>query len=118
MIQEFLPWPEITSDVICDLNGSVLAVVSRQRIAARGGEVAKGVSMYDPQILDRCVFIAKTLNAIGPITIQCILNDGVHPSPKSTLDSEVVVHGHLTPALTLRSGSWHSPSGSLSALLP
>lgn len=77
LVQEFLPGPEITNDVICDLAGEVLAVVSRQRIEVRWGEVAKGVTLYDPQITDACVKIAHALPAVGPITVQCMLKDGI-----------------------------------------
>lgn len=77
IIQEFLPGPEITNDVICDLHGDVLAVVSRRRIEVRWGEVAKGVTICDPQITDACVKIAQALPAIGPITVQCLMKDGV-----------------------------------------
>jgi len=77
LIQEFLPGPEITNDVICDLEGNVLAVVSRQRIEVRWGEVAKGVTIYDSRITEACVKIAHALPAIGPITVQCMLKDGV-----------------------------------------
>jgi carbamoyl-phosphate synthase large subunit len=76
ILQEYLPGPEITSDVICDFEGNVLAVVSRQRIEVRWGEVAKGKTVYDPEILRHCVAVAKALNAIGPITVQCMLRDG------------------------------------------
>lgn len=76
LIQEFLPGPEITNDVICDLDGKVLAVVSRRRIEVRWGEVAKGVTVYDPMITDACVKIAQALPAIGPITVQCIIKEG------------------------------------------
>jgi len=76
IVQEFLPGPEITSDVICDLDGTVLAVVSRQRIEVRWGEVAKGVTISDPRITDACVRIARALPAIGPITVQCMMKDG------------------------------------------
>jgi carbamoyl-phosphate synthase large subunit len=77
IIQEFLPGPEITNDVICDLDSQVLQVVSRQRIEVRWGEVAKGVTVYDPIIIQACVRIAQALPAIGPITVQCMLKDGV-----------------------------------------
>lgn len=77
IVQECLPGPEITSDVVCDLDGSVLAVVSRQRIEVRSGEVAKGVTIYDRPITDACVKIALALPARGPITVQCMLKDGV-----------------------------------------
>lgn len=75
IIQEFLPGPEITNDVICDLDSQVLAVISRQRIEVRWGEVAKGVTVYDPVITEACVKIAEALPAIGPITVQCMMKD-------------------------------------------
>jgi carbamoyl-phosphate synthase large subunit len=75
IVQEYLPGPEITNDVICDFEGNVLAVVSRQRIEVRWGEVVKGKTIYDPEIIQHCITIAKGLKAIGPITVQCILRD-------------------------------------------
>jgi carbamoyl-phosphate synthase large subunit len=77
IVQEYLSGPEITSDVICDLEGDVLAVVSRRRIEVRWGEVAKGVTIYEPAITEACVKIARALPAIGPITVQCMLCNGV-----------------------------------------
>jgi carbamoyl-phosphate synthase large subunit len=76
IVQEYLIGPEITNDVLCDFDGNVLSVVSRQRIEVREGEVAKGVTVYDPEITESCVRIAKGLDAIGPITVQCLLRDG------------------------------------------
>lgn len=77
IVQEFLPGPEITTDVVCGLDGSVLSIVSRERIAVRGGEVTKGVTVYDPRIHEACVRIASALPAVGPITVQCMMRDGV-----------------------------------------
>ena len=77
IVQEFLPGPEITSDIICDLEGRVISIVSRQRIAVRGGEVIKGFTMHDDRIYDACESIAKSLPAIGPITAQCMMKDGI-----------------------------------------
>ena len=74
IIQAFLPGPEITSDVICDLEGNVLSVVSRQRIRVRGGEVVVGKTVIDKTIKDACMRIARELPATGPITVQCIMN--------------------------------------------
>jgi carbamoyl-phosphate synthase large subunit len=76
IVQEYLPGPEITSDIVCDFDGNVLSVVSRQRTEVREGEVAKGVTIYDPEITESCVRIAKGLEAIGPITVQCLFRDG------------------------------------------
>lgn len=75
LIQEYLPGSEITNDVICDFEGQVLAVISRQRIEVRGGEVLKGVTVFDQEIADGCIKIAKALKVIGPITVQCILKN-------------------------------------------
>lgn len=76
IIQEFLPGPEITNDVICDLKGKVLAVVSRERIEVRSGEVSKGITIYNEKITNTCIKIAKALGGKGQITIQCIMKNG------------------------------------------
>lgn len=77
IIEEYLPGPEITSDVIAWLDGEILGVVSRQRIEVRWGEVAKGVTVCVPEIIEACVKVAQALPAVGPITVQCMLKDGV-----------------------------------------
>ncbi len=77
IIQECLDGPEITSDVVCDLDGKVLAVVSRERIRVRGGEVTVGKTICDSSIIDSCVRIAEALPAIGPITVQCMMHEGL-----------------------------------------
>ena len=77
IIQEYMSGPEITCDVICDLEGEVLGVVMRRRLAVRSGEVAKGVTVYDAAIAQACVAIAQALPAIGPITVQCMMKDGI-----------------------------------------
>jgi carbamoyl-phosphate synthase large subunit len=76
IIQEYLAGPEITNDVICDWDGRLVSVISRQRIRARGGEVLIGKTVFDPEIADACVRIAQALPAIGPITVQCMMHHG------------------------------------------
>jgi len=73
IIQECLFGPEITNDVICDLEGRVAAVVSRKRIEVRWGEVAKGVTIHDQRIIAACRRVAEALPARGPITVQCMM---------------------------------------------
>ena len=77
IVQEYLPGPEITNDIVCTLDGELLGIVSRQRIEVRWGEVAKGVTIHDDRILEACSSIARHLPAIGPITVQCIMKDGI-----------------------------------------
>ncbi len=77
IIQEFLPGPEITNDVVCDMEGELLGVISRERIEVRWGEVAKGVTVWDEAMAQACVKVARALPAIGPITVQCMMKNGV-----------------------------------------
>jgi carbamoyl-phosphate synthase large subunit len=76
IVQEYLPGPEITCDVSCSKDGRVWAVVCRQRIEVRWGEVAKGVTIGNGEIIEGCVKIAEGLKAKGPITVQCLMRDG------------------------------------------
>jgi carbamoyl-phosphate synthase large subunit len=76
IVQEFIDGDEITSDVVCDLRGEVMAVVSRRRLEVRWGEVAKGVTVHNPQITGACVCIARALRAVGPLTVQCMVKAG------------------------------------------
>ncbi len=78
IVQELVTGPEITNDVVCDLDGELLSIVSRQRIRVHGGEVLIGKTIFDQRILDDCVTIARALPAIGPITVQCMMSDRGH----------------------------------------
>ncbi len=76
VLQEYVEGPEVTSDVVCDLRGRLLGVVSRERIEVRAGEVAKGKTIHDPEIERHCVTIARALETVGPITVQCLRKGG------------------------------------------
>lgn len=77
IVQEFLAGPEITTDVVCGLDGKVISTISRQRIAVRGGEAIKSVTIHDKRIEQACHEIAEKLPAKGPITVQCMMQDDV-----------------------------------------
>jgi carbamoyl-phosphate synthase large subunit len=76
VFQEYLPGPEITTDVVVGLEGELLATVSRERIAVRSGEVSKGRTIHDRRIAEACGRIAAALRVRCPITVQCMLKDG------------------------------------------
>ena len=76
VVQPFVAGAEVTNDVFCSLEGEVWAVVSRRRIEVRWGEVHKGVTIHDQAIRDHCSMIAMALQAMGPITVQCLVHDG------------------------------------------
>lgn len=73
IVQELVSGPEITNDVVCDFEGRVLSVVSRERIRVRSGEVLVGKTVYHPDVTADCVRIAEALRAIGPINVQCMM---------------------------------------------
>lgn len=75
VVQEYFPGEEITNDVLCDLDGNIVSIVSRKRLETRGGEVVKGTTVYHNVITKHCVAIAQQLPAIGPITVQCIAKE-------------------------------------------
>jgi carbamoyl-phosphate synthase large subunit len=77
IIQEFVAGEEISSDVICDPAGNLLGIVSRQRLEVRGGEVSKGVTIHNERIMEACSAIARSLPAVGPITVQCRMRDDI-----------------------------------------
>jgi len=75
VVQPFVEGAEVTNDVLCSLEGEVWEVVSRRRIEVRWGEVHKGVTVHEPEIGERCSMIAMALQAMGPITVQCLLSE-------------------------------------------
>jgi carbamoyl-phosphate synthase large subunit len=76
LIQEYLPGPEITTDILSSLDSELLGIVSRLRLEVRWGEVAKGVTILDKRILEACKLISHRLPSIGPITVQCMMKEG------------------------------------------
>ena len=76
IIQEFISGTEVTNDVFCGLEGNLIEVVLRQRLETRGGEVSKGITIKNPDIIHNCIKIAESLSAVGSICVQCIVRDG------------------------------------------
>lgn len=72
LIQEYLDGTEYTLDILADLSGRVVAVVPRERLDVKGGEVAKSRTVKRADLIDEGRRIVETLGAIGPVTVQCI----------------------------------------------
>jgi hypothetical protein len=72
MMSAYLEPPEVTTDTVSGFDRRVYGAVSRQRLETRWGEVSKGRTIHDRDILHACVAIAERLGAIGPLTIQCM----------------------------------------------
>lgn len=63
---------EYTVDVMVDFNGNIRTVVPRLRLETRAGEVSKGVTKKDHEIIAAVQHVVKVLpGAVGCITLQC-----------------------------------------------
>ncbi|MEK3725215.1 ATP-grasp domain-containing protein [Paenibacillus sp. FSL H8-0034] len=72
MVQEYVVGEEYTVDVMVDFNGNIRTVVPRLRLETRAGEVSKGVTKKDHEIIAAVQHVVKVLpGAVGCITLQC-----------------------------------------------
>lgn len=74
IIQDFIPGTEYTLDILADFEGRVLSVVPRERLEVRAGEVSKSRTVYREDLIEQGKKIVEELEAIGPVTVQCIDN--------------------------------------------
>jgi carbamoyl-phosphate synthase large subunit len=74
LVQEYATGQEYTIDALVDLNGRIINVVPRRRIEVRAGEISKGVTAKDWRIMGASITLLETLNAVGPITLQCFVD--------------------------------------------
>ncbi len=71
ILQEFLRGEEITIDVLCDFEGIPLSIVQRKRLKTRAGEVERGITIKDYDLLLLTLKLVKKLKPCGVINIQC-----------------------------------------------
>lgn len=72
IMQEYIAGEEYTVDVFVDFSGKVRSVVPRLRMETRAGEVSKGVTVKDRNIIETTQAVAEALpGALGCLTIQC-----------------------------------------------
>lgn len=72
MIQEYVSGEEYTIDVMVDFERNIKTIVPRLRIETRAGEVSKGVTKKDMEIIKAAEKVVKVLpNPVGCITLQC-----------------------------------------------
>ena len=74
IVQEFIFGDEYTLDVLVDFQGKVRCVVPRLRIETRAGEVSKGITVKNYEIMFTGQKVAENLpGALGCITVQLFL---------------------------------------------
>ncbi|MFB5252946.1 ATP-grasp domain-containing protein [Bacillus mycoides] len=72
MIQEYVSGEEYTIDIMVDFYGNIKTIVPRLRIETRAGEVSKGMTKKDNEIIKAAESVIKALpNPVGCITLQC-----------------------------------------------
>lgn len=74
IVQEFVEGVEHTLDVYTGLDGVPRCVVPRKRIEVRNGEVSKGLTVKDPDIMAVGKRVAEVLGECrGVVTVQCMV---------------------------------------------
>jgi len=72
LVQDYVPGQEFTIDVYRSRDGEVRCIVPRQRLVVRSGEVEKGVTRKDPQLMDAARRLAVLLGDLwGVFCCQC-----------------------------------------------
>ncbi len=77
IVQHYLDGPEFTIDLLCDFDGSPLAIVPRERVVIRAGVVDRGRTVRDTRFIDLALRCARALTFVGAVNIQCRVVDGV-----------------------------------------
>jgi carbamoyl-phosphate synthase large subunit len=79
IIQEVLSGPEITIDVLLDLDGRPIHYVPRYRLRTLAGESIQGVTLeHDRDLeswIENLLEICGSLGAAGPLCLQAFLTD-------------------------------------------
>ena len=78
MVQQVCDGAEISTDLICDLDGRCIEAVPRSMIESKGGETIKGASLDDAEVRAFAVRVAEALGIKGPACVQVfVCADGI-----------------------------------------
>jgi carbamoyl-phosphate synthase large subunit len=112
IVQQYIRGTEYTVDLLSDLEGTVLSIVPRQRIEVRAGEVTRSRTEKNSAIIEYSGKIAEALGSRGPITLQCLLSEGipyffeVNPRVGGGLPASIAA-GANTPRMLIRMACGH-----------
>ena len=80
IVQDYIPGREYTIDVYRSRDGQVRCVVPRQRLLVRSGEVEKGITLKDDQLIEATIKLSGLLKDIwGVFCCQCRRVEGGQP---------------------------------------
>ena len=78
MVQAVCDGVEISTDLICDLDGRCVQAVPRSMIESKGGETVKGASLDDAAVRSFAIRVAETIGIKGPACVQVfVAHDGI-----------------------------------------
>jgi carbamoyl-phosphate synthase large subunit len=77
IVEEIAAGEEYTVNVYVNRQGRCVCAVPHQRIEVRAGEVSKGITVKNPDLMRLATDIAERLpGAYGPLNIQCFVDSG------------------------------------------
>jgi carbamoyl-phosphate synthase large subunit len=76
-VQDYLEGPEYTLDVFCDLHGTPVSVVPRERMVIRAGVIDRGRTVKQDSLIDLGIACARAMPFVGAINIQCRMRHGI-----------------------------------------
>jgi carbamoyl-phosphate synthase large subunit len=80
LVQEYVPGQEFTIDVFRRRDGVICAVVPRQRLSIRAGEVERSLTVNDPELIRCTMKLVEQLPGVwGVINAQCRRPAGGEP---------------------------------------
>ena len=71
MVQTLCTGEEFSIDVFCDFDGRCLNAIPRTMIESKGGESIKGMTIFDPELIELGRRVAEALPLKGPGCVQC-----------------------------------------------
>lgn len=72
--QQYIEGDEYSVDILADEKGPIY-VVPRHRISVKNGQMVKGKTVKDKEIVEYSTFVAKKFKVYGASCLQCIRND-------------------------------------------
>ncbi len=76
IVQEYLDGPEFTIDVLCDVHGTPVSIVPRERVVIRAGVIDRGRTVNDPALMALATDACRAIPFIGAVNIQCRMREG------------------------------------------
>ncbi len=73
--QEFVEGQEFSIDALCDMDGNIIYIVPRKRLAIESGLSVKGQVVYDEMIEQHMRQVLTSSCFVGPVDVQCFRTD-------------------------------------------